>query len=99
MGIDDLSIPVQVNIAVPRLAPALETTAYFVVAEALANVVKHAHARRVTVDADLTDGVLVLDVRDDGRGGADPARGSGITGLIDRVEAAGGTLMLTSPAS
>jgi signal transduction histidine kinase len=97
--VDDLSIPVQVNIAVPRLAPALETTAYFVVAEALANVVKHAHAGRVTVNADLTDGVLVLDVSDDGRGGADPAGGSGITGLIDRVEAAGGTLTLTSPAS
>jgi signal transduction histidine kinase len=68
------------------------------VSEALANAAKHAHASAVQVELDVPDGTLRLAIRDDGIGGADPARGSGLTGLSDRVEAVGGTLDVTSPA-
>jgi hypothetical protein len=67
-----------------------------VVSEALANAAKHAGASAVHVDADTDDDVLRLAVRDDGIGGADPARGSGLAGLYDRVEAIGGTLRMRS---
>ena len=66
------------------------------VSEALANVAKHAKASDVRVQVDATSGVLRLDVRDDGVGGADPARGSGLIGLRDRVEAIGGTFRVIS---
>jgi len=79
-----------------RLPGEVEVTAYFVVAEALANVAKHAQATRARVtvagDADL----LAIEVSDDGVGGADPRGGSGLTGLLDRVDALDGTLRLTS---
>jgi signal transduction histidine kinase len=79
-----------------RLPGEVEVTAYFVVAEALTNVAKHARATRARVtvaeDADL----LVIEVSDDGVGGADPRGGSGLTGLLDRVDALDGTLRLTS---
>jgi signal transduction histidine kinase len=94
----DLAIPVDVRIAVPRLPVAVETTAYFVVAEALSNVVEHAAAEHADLRVELDGGTLVAEVRDGGRGGADPARGSGLTGLLDRVEAADGRLTVTSPA-
>jgi GAF domain-containing protein len=74
----------------------VEVTAYYVISEALVNAAKHAKASMVHVLVDLADGVLRLDVRDDGVGGADPARGSGLIGLRDRVEATGGTFRLKS---
>lgn len=78
------------------LPPQVETTAYYVVAEALANVVKHAAATRTEIAITSGAGTLVVRVDDDGRGGADAARGSGLRGLTDRVEASGGTLHVTS---
>ena len=96
--VEDVALPVRLRVTAPRLSPALETTAYFVVAEALTNVVKHARARRAAVDVRLSGDVLVLDVRDDGTGGADATRGTGLTGLLDRVEAGEGTLTISSPA-
>jgi signal transduction histidine kinase len=71
-------------------------TAYYVAAEALTNVAKHARASRVQVEVGTDDGRVRLGVRDDGVGGADPARGSGLVGLKDRVEATGGTLRVQS---
>ncbi len=93
----DLALPVDTHITTPRLPAALETTAYFVVAEALTNAVKHSRAREVRLDVDLDGNTLVVEVRDDGVGGADPARGTGLTGLVDRVDAAGGVLVIRSP--
>ena len=71
---------------------------YYVVAEALTNAAKHAHASVVQVDAEAVEGVLHLTIRDDGAGGADPAGGTGLIGLNDRVEALGGTIAVASPA-
>jgi signal transduction histidine kinase len=79
-----------------RLPERVEVTAYYVVAEALTNVAKHANASAVEVDVDRDDGLVRLDIRDDGVGGADPARGSGLVGLKDRVEATGGSLRVES---
>jgi signal transduction histidine kinase len=70
--------------------------AYFVCAEALANVAKHAAASRVTVAITAGDGRLRVEIADDGAGGADPGRGSGLRGLADRVETIGGTLLVES---
>ena len=77
-----------------RLPPHVETTAYFVVAEALTNVAKHASASAVRLTAKVSDGWLMLTVADDGSGGADPARGSGLRGMLDRVAALGGRLSI-----
>lgn len=79
-----------------QLPERVEVTAYYVVSEALTNAVTHAKASTVRVAADLVDGLLHVSVDDDGIGGADPARGSGLVGLRDRVEASGGTLTLQS---
>jgi signal transduction histidine kinase len=68
------------------------------VPEAVAKAAKHAHASAVHVELDTPDTALRLAIRDDGIGGADPAKGSGLTGLRDRIEAVGGTLDVTSPA-
>ena len=92
-----MEMPVDVDVSAARLPTSVETTAYFVVAEALTNAVKHAGARHAHVCAVDQDGVLMLEVRDDGRGGADPARGTGLIGLIDRVAACGGSIAVTSP--
>ena len=70
--------------------------AYFVCAEALANIAKHAAAAHVTVAVAAGDGRLRVEIADDGVGGADPARGSGLRGLLDRVETLGGTLQVES---
>lgn len=94
----DIAMPVQLRVAATRLAAATEITAYFIVTEALTNVVKHANATCAHIDVEIDDGELIIDVRDDGAGGADPTRGSGLTGLSDRVEAAGGILTINSPA-
>ena len=90
--------PVDLVLSLPdRLPEQVETAAYFVVSEALANVAKHAPAADVRVLGHLVDGRLDIQVADDGAGGADPSRGSGLRGLRDRVEALGGCFTLTSP--
>ncbi|WP_250009032.1 sensor histidine kinase [Actinoplanes sp. M2I2] len=91
-----LAVPVKLQMSMPRLPERLETTVYFFVAEALTNVVKHARASRAEVTVRVDGTVLRAEVRDDGIGGADPARGSGLTGLADRVQALDGTLTFTS---
>jgi signal transduction histidine kinase len=91
-------IPVSVDVRLQERVPAsVEAAAYFVVAESLANVQKHAQASRAGVRVRSLDGRLVVEVNDDGSGGADSARGSGLAGLQDRVAALDGTLTLTSP--
>ena len=80
-----------------RLPPEIEAAAYFVACEALANAVKHAEASRVRISAVREHGKLVVEVADDGRGGANPA-GTGLRGLADRLDAHGGRLLVTSPA-
>ncbi|MGX6601061.1 sensor histidine kinase [Micromonosporaceae bacterium Da 78-11] len=80
-----------------RLADQVETTAYFVASEALTNTARHAGATRAGLRLSKERDRLVLEISDDGRGGADPGRGTGITGLADRVAAAGGRLLLSSP--
>jgi signal transduction histidine kinase len=94
----DLPLPVDAVVDMPRLPAEIETTAYFVVAEALTNVVKHARASHAWVRASLSAGVVRIEVGDDGVGGAQAGAGSGLTGLFDRVEARGGTVRITSPA-
>jgi signal transduction histidine kinase len=95
---DHAPVPVTVYSALTgRLPGQAENTAYFAAAEALTNVAKHSGAATATVTARAGDGLLVLEVRDDGRGGADPARGSGLTGLADRVAVGGGRMLLSSP--
>ena len=90
-------VPVELQVGVEgRLPERVEVTAYYVVAEALTNVAKHAGASAVRVDVDAEDGLVRLDIRDDGVGGADPGRGSGLVGLRDRVAASGGTLRVES---
>jgi signal transduction histidine kinase len=79
-----------------RLPSSVEATAYFVTAEALTNAIKHAGATRVDVRTWLADDQLHVDVQDDGRGGADPSDGTGLTGIQDRVAALGGTLSVRS---
>ncbi|MFI7540540.1 sensor domain-containing protein [Actinoplanes sp. NPDC049599] len=91
-------VPVDLDLRLHgRLPDAVEMTAYFVVVEALANVAKHSEATRAAVSAGVRGGRLHLDVRDDGRGGADPEVGTGLTGLADRVAAVAGTVALSSP--
>jgi GAF domain-containing protein len=80
-----------------RLPAAVEAAAYYIASEALTNVAKHAHASVVYLSASCEDAVLTVEVRDDGIGGVDATRGSGILGLTDRAEALGGTISITSP--
>jgi PAS domain S-box-containing protein len=96
--LQDTPLPVDAEVPLERLPQAVETTAYFVIAEALTNVIKHAGARRARVRALAVGDRVEVEVSDDGRGGADPANGSGLTGLIDRVDAAGGSMSVSSPA-
>jgi signal transduction histidine kinase len=92
-------VPVQLDVRfMTRLPEPVEVAAYYVVSEALTNTAEHAHASVVHVALDIDCGVLELSIRDDGSGGADPTRGSGLIGLTDRVEALGGTIDVTSPA-
>jgi signal transduction histidine kinase len=91
-----VDVPVVLEVTSNRLPPAVETTAYFVVAEALTNAVKHAGATSVRVRAVDDAGALRVEVRDDGSGGADPSRGTGLVGLADRVAASGGSIAVTS---
>jgi signal transduction histidine kinase len=91
-----VDLPVEVDIPAGRFPAETEASAYFVVAEGLTNVMKHAHAARAAVRAYIEDGMLNVEVRDNGVGGAD-VRGRGLVGLGDRVTAIGGQLMLDSP--
>ena len=91
--------PVRVTLDIPferRLPDQVEAAAYYTVSEALTNASKHASPTRVWVAVQLTDGTLHLSIRDDGVGGADPSRGSGLTGLKDRIEALGGRIRIDS---
>jgi signal transduction histidine kinase len=90
-------LPVELRVTVPEgLDKAIEAAAYFVVSEALTNVAKYARPESVTVDVAPSEGTLVVTVADDGVGGADPTAGSGLRGLVDRVEAVGGRLEVES---
>jgi len=93
------TVPVTI-VAMPaeRLAEPVEAAAYFLVSEALANVVKYANASEVEVSVTRRNGAAVVDVTDDGVGGADPSLGSGLRGLTDRIQALGGRLDVESPA-
>jgi signal transduction histidine kinase len=93
------AIAVELDVAaIGRLPEPVEVAAYYVVSEALTNATRHAHASVVEVDAEASGGRLRVCVRDDGAGGADPLRGSGLAGLKDRIEALGGTFSVHSPA-
>jgi len=89
--------PVNLDVAVPRRLPEyVEVAGYYVVAEALTNVAKHARASQVHLAVKAEGDYLYLSIRDDGIGGADPGKGSGLIGLVDRVEALGGRIGITS---
>jgi signal transduction histidine kinase len=91
-------LPVRLRMDMDSRLPAeSEATAYYVVSEAYANAVKHAGASVVDVGVEVADDTLTVQVTDDGVGGADPGRGSGLVGIRDRVEAVGGTLTVHSP--
>ncbi len=91
------AIPVDLDITADvRLEEPIEVAAYFVASEALANAAKHSQASRIDILLEQRDGRLLLSVRDDGVGGADAARGSGLVGLTDRVEALGGSIRVSS---
>ncbi|WP_243705993.1 sensor histidine kinase [Micromonospora sp. KC721] len=95
---DSAATPLTIAIDVPhRLPSTVESAAYFVVAEALTNAVKHAKAHQIWVTGCLDGSTLVVEVRDNGVGGADPDSGTGLAGLVDRVDALAGTLILSSP--
>jgi signal transduction histidine kinase len=91
-------VPVEVVAPAAKLPPEVEAVAYFLCSEALANIAKHASASRISISVTTGDGRVRIEVEDDGLGGADPARGTGLRGLADRVEALGGTLHVESPA-
>jgi signal transduction histidine kinase len=90
-------LPIEVAVGDERYPPHVEVAAYFFIAEALTNVAKHAQATHAELNVQLRDGQLMIDVRDDGVGGADSA-GNGIRGLRDRIEALGGQMQLVSPS-
>ena len=93
----DSPVPVAVHLELPdELPDAPSAAAYYVVAESLSNVAKYSEATTVDVTAETVDGELLVEVADDGIGGADPTRGSGIRGLSDRVAALGGRLDVRS---
>jgi signal transduction histidine kinase len=93
------AVPVELELELAEpIEDSVEVAAFYVISEALANVVKHSGAANAAVRANAGGGVLRLSVTDDGDGGAEPARGSGLAGLLDRVEALGGTMSLASAA-
>ncbi|MGB6161910.1 MAG: PAS domain-containing protein [Pseudonocardiaceae bacterium] len=92
------AVPVELEVrAETRLPEPVEVAVYYVMSEALTNTAKHAHASAVHVAVEARDGMLEFSIRDDGSGGADPTRGSGLIGLSDRVDALGGTIKVASP--
>ncbi|MFT4287150.1 sensor domain-containing protein [Nocardioides sp.] len=95
---DRSPVPVDADLRAPgRLPEPIEAAAYFLVSEALTNIARHAEARSARIQAWLADGTLTVTVVDDGCGGADPSRGSGLAGLAARVDAVDGTLDIDSP--
>ena len=92
-----LDLPVHMDVPDRRLQPEIEASAYFVVTEALTNVVKHSNAAHAEVRVTVQDGIVRVEVRDDGIGGAD-TNGQGLVGMADRVTALGGRLEIESPA-
>jgi signal transduction histidine kinase len=95
---DRAVLPVRVDVTEERFTPDVETTAYYVACEGLANALKHANATSAGIRAQRDDGNLVVEVRDDGIGGASVEGGSGLRHVADRVEAHGGRLRVESPA-
>jgi signal transduction histidine kinase len=96
--VDRAALPAYLEVSIAgRPCPSIEAAAYFVVSEALTNAVKHSHAGEVRISASRERDELIIEVSDDGIGGAAPHRGSGLRGLTDRVEALGGTLVVSSP--
>ncbi|MGI8332532.1 sensor histidine kinase [Actinomadura scrupuli] len=92
------SIPVELNIRADRRpAEPIEAAVYYIASEALTNVAKHAHASLVHIDLTVEDTIVRLSITDDGAGGANPSHGSGLIGLIDRVDVLGGNIEITSP--
>jgi PAS domain S-box-containing protein len=92
-----LPLPVEIDVPAERLERHVEATAYFIVSEALTNTVKHAQAASARVTVERTAAGLRIEISDDGRGGADTSKGTGLLGLRDRAEAGGGTLVVVSP--
>jgi signal transduction histidine kinase len=93
------TVPVELDLdGCGELPVSVQTSVYFVIAEALTNASKHARCERIEVRVAVGEGRALVEVRDDGSGGASPARGSGLSGLGDRVSALGGTLEIDSPA-
>jgi signal transduction histidine kinase len=92
-----LNLPIHVDVPAKRFSPEIEASAYFIVAEALTNIVKHSRAGRAEVRASVADRMLHVEVRDDGVGGADPD-GHGLVGIRDRATTLGGRLRIDSPA-
>jgi signal transduction histidine kinase len=91
------AVPVDLDVTTNlRFPEPIEVAAYYVASEALANAMKHAQASRIEISLTTRNGSLLLSIRDDGAGGADPARGSGLVGLADRVEALGGSIRIHS---
>ena len=89
-------MPVELDVSVGRLDSTIEAAVYFLCSEALANAVKHAKATTVTIGVTRSGDQLVVEVADDGIGGAEPARGTGLRGLADRIAALGGRLSVES---
>jgi signal transduction histidine kinase len=94
--VEGFSVPVEINVAATRISPPIEVAVYFMCAEAFANVAKHASASTVTVTVTADNAGVAVVVDDDGVGGADLARGSGLRGLADRIGTLGGTLRVES---
>jgi signal transduction histidine kinase len=93
------AIPVELDVTTDaRLPESIEVAAYFVVSEALANAAKHAQASQIRISLAAGEGRLLVSIRDDGIGGADAQRGTGLVGLTDRVEALGGSIRVNSPS-
>jgi signal transduction histidine kinase len=93
------AIPVDLDVSFQgRYDPTLEATVYYVAAESITNAAKHAQASTLTVRGGRRDGAIELEITDDGVGGADPRRGTGLIGLKDRVDTLGGTISFASPA-
>jgi signal transduction histidine kinase len=91
-------VPVRLSVDVPdRMSPSIEAVGYFIVSEALANVAKHANANQADVDVRHTGKTLRITVTDDGIGGADASRGTGLTGLAQRAASVDGDVRITSP--
>jgi signal transduction histidine kinase len=95
--VERMEVPVEVSIATEALPPQLEAAVYFACSETLANVVKYARASRASVLIRSDGRQVIAEIKDDGIGGADFRGGSGLRGLVDRIEAHGGTLTLDSP--